>query len=169
MKSFSMRGRRLERGIERHAFHAGIVAAQQFVRAILHPVGHVRVGRAAVGRIVFEAAVLRRIVRRRDDDAVGQTGLASAIVNNDGARNDRRRRHAIIALDDRFDAVGREHFERGALRGRGQRVRVLAHLKRAIGAVAAAVIANRLGDGENVRLGECAVATTCRDGRSCRS
>ena len=33
---------------------------------------HVGVGRAAVGRVVLEAAVLRRIVRGRDDDAVGE-------------------------------------------------------------------------------------------------
>ena len=38
------------------------------------------VGRAAVGRVVFEAAVVGRIVRGRDDDAVGQPGLAPAVV-----------------------------------------------------------------------------------------
>ena len=34
----------------------------------------VGVGRAAVGRVVLEAAVLGRVVRRRDDDPVGQAG-----------------------------------------------------------------------------------------------
>ena len=144
-------------GHERHALHSSIVSAQQFVGAILHPARHVGIGRAAVGRIVFEAAVLRRIVRRRDDDAIGETGFASAIVNEDGTRDDRRRRHAIVALDDRLDIFGGQNFQRGALRGRGQGVRVLAHVQRAVDAVAAAVIANGLRDGENVRLGECAV------------
>ena len=37
-------------------------------------------GRAAIGRIVFESAVMGRIVRRGDDDAVGKPGLASAVV-----------------------------------------------------------------------------------------
>ena len=156
-KIFLVRGCGLERGGERHALHAGIISAQQFIRAILHPLGHVGVGRAAVGGIVFEPAVGRRIVRRRDDDAVGETGFATAIVNNDGARNHRRRRHAVIFLNDGFHAVGREHFERGALCGRGKPVRVLAHLQRAADVLAPAVIANGLRDGENMRLGERAV------------
>ena len=53
--------------------------------------------------------------------------------------------------------LGREDFERRALRGRGERVRVLADDERAVRAVTAPVIANRLRDGENVRLGKCAV------------
>ncbi len=145
-----MGGCRLERRDERHALHAGIIPAQQFVCAILHPACHVGVGGAAVGRIIFEAAVFRRIVRRRDDNAVGQTGFASAIVNNNGAGNNRRWRHAIGALNDRLDLVGRQNFQRGALRRGGQRVRIFAHLKRAVDVLAAAVIANGLGDGENV-------------------
>ena len=68
-----------------------------------------------------------------------------------------------------LDAVGRQHFERRALRRAGQRVRVLAHVERAVDALAAAVVADRLGDGQDVRLGERAVAATSRDARWCRS
>ena len=45
--------------------------------ALLDPAGDVGVGRPAIGRIVFEAAILGRIVRRRDDDAVGQAVVAA--------------------------------------------------------------------------------------------
>ena len=130
-----MRGRGLEsRCVSGTRFTFGVAAAQQFVGAVLNPAGHIGVGRPAVGRIVFEAAVLGRIVRRRDDDAVGEMILAGAVVNQDGARNDRRGRHAVIGLDERLDAVGGEHFERGALGRGGQRMGVFAHVKRSVDA-----------------------------------
>ena len=68
-----------------------------------------------------------------------------------------------------LDAVGRQHFQGGALGRAGQGVRVLAHVERAVDALAAAVVADGLGDGQDVGLGERAVAATCRDGRWCRS
>ena len=46
------------------------------VRLVLDPARDVGVGRAAVGRVVLEAAVLGRVVRRRDDDAVGEAAPA---------------------------------------------------------------------------------------------
>ena len=106
--------------------------AQQLVGAVLDPARHVGVGRAAVGRVVLEAAILRRIVRRRDDDAVGEVVRAAAVVDEDGARDDRRRRHAVVALDHRLHAVGGQDLERRALGRAGQRVRVLAHVERAV-------------------------------------
>ena len=57
----------------------------------------------------------------------------------------------------RLDAVGGEHFEGGALRRAGEGVRVLAHEERAVDALLAAVLADGLGDGEDVGLGEGAV------------
>ena len=99
--------------------------------------GDVGVGRAAVGRVVFEAAVFGRVVRGRDDDAVGQLLGAAAIVHEDRARDHRRRREPSSLLNDRLDAVGRQHFQCRSLRRPGQRVRVLAHVKRAVDALAA--------------------------------
>ena len=48
--------------------------AEQGVGAVLDRGGDVGVGRAAVGRVVLEPAVGRRVVRRGDDDAVGAAG-----------------------------------------------------------------------------------------------
>ena len=112
--------------------------AQQFVGPVLDPVRHVGVGGAAVGRVVLEAAVLGRIVRRRDDDAVREVLLATAVVDEDGPGDDRRRRDAVVGLDDRLHAVGRQDLQRRALGRRGQRVRVLAHVERAVRALARA-------------------------------
>ena len=122
-----MRGRRLEGGGERHTFHIDIVFPQERIGPVLDPPCYVRVRRPAIRRIVFEPAVLGRIVRRRDDDAVRQPVLAVAVVDEDGPRNHRRGRHPVVGLDDGPDIVGGEHFERGALGRTGQRVRVLAH------------------------------------------
>ncbi len=123
---------------ERHALHAGLSPRSSSLARSWTQLGDVGVGGAAVGRVVLEAAILGRIVRRRDDDAVGEMLLAAAVVDENGARDDGRRRDAVVALDDGLDAVGRQHFEGGALGRRGQRVRVLAHVERAVGALAVA-------------------------------
>ena len=47
-------------------------ASSKALAVRLDPAGDVGVGRSAIRRVVFEAAVLRRIVRRRDDDAVSE-------------------------------------------------------------------------------------------------
>ena len=62
------------------------------------------------------------------DDSVREVRLAAAIVGEDGPRDHRRRRHAVVALNDGVDIVRRQDFERGPLRGIGNRVRVLAHV-----------------------------------------
>src|ERR1019366_2329018 len=53
---------------------------QQSICLCLDPIGDDIVRRAAIRRIVFEAAVMRRIVRWCDDNAVGKPGLPAAIV-----------------------------------------------------------------------------------------
>jgi hypothetical protein len=118
--------------------------AKEFVGAVLDPARRVGVGRAAVGRVVLEAAVVGRVVGRRDDDAVGQPRLASAVVGEDRARHDGRRRRAVVGLDDDVHAVPRQHLERRVLRRRRERVRVLAHEERAAGALGLPVVADRL-------------------------
>ncbi len=145
--------RRLDRGGIVHPPDAGVARAQQFVGARLDPVGDVGVGRTAVRRVVLDTAVGRRIVRGRHHDAV-RAALAAlavlAVVHQDGARDGRRRRKAVIGLDHRLHAIGGEHRERVALRGPRQRVGVLAEKQRTADALGAAVVADRLGDGEDV-------------------
>src|SRR6185436_5235617 len=53
-----------------HALDSRVASAQHLVGPVLDPFRDVGVGRAAVGRVVFEAAILGRVVRRRDHDAV---------------------------------------------------------------------------------------------------
>ena len=127
---------------------------QQLVGPILDPSRHVGVGRAPVGRVVLEAAVLRRVVRGRDNDTVGEVVPAAAVVDEDGPRDDGRWRDAIVALDDRLNPVSRQHLDGGALGWPGQGVRVLSHVERAVDPLGAAVVADGLGDGQDMGLGE---------------
>src|SRR5919108_1381862 len=107
-----------------------------------------------MGWVVLEAAVLRRVVRRRDDDAVREVLLAAAVVYEDGPRDDWRRGHTVVALDDGQHAVGGQDLERRALGRPGQRVCVLPHVERSISALGAPVVADGLGDGQDMGLGE---------------
>src|SRR4029077_16268753 len=56
---------------EQHSLDAFQTGAEKVVGFRFDPLGYVRIGRSPVRRIVFEATVVRRIVRRRDYDAVG--------------------------------------------------------------------------------------------------
>ncbi len=69
------------------ALHALEAVGEIGVGAFLAHAGHVGIGRAAMRRIVFVAAILRRIVRGRDDDAVGEAAGAAPVVGEDRVRD----------------------------------------------------------------------------------
>ncbi len=98
-------------------FHALIAGLEQLIRTVLDPFCYIGIGWTACGRVVFEASILGRIVRRRDDNAVCQVFFATAVVHEDGVRNYRRRGDPVALLDDCLDAVGCKHFKSRALRG----------------------------------------------------
>ena len=83
--------------------------------------------------------------------------FAIAVVDEDGPRDDRCWRHLVAFLDDGFHPVRGQDSERSALSGAGERVRVFAHIEWAIRTVAAPVVADGLGHGEDVCFGEGAV------------
>ena len=137
-----------------HAPDAVEPRLEQRVGRLLDPAGHVGVGGPAVRRVVLEAAVAGRVVRRGDDDPVGGPATAAAVVGEDRVRDHRRRRRAVVGVDDDVDAVRAEDLDDRA-RGRlGERVRVAAEKQRAVDPLGLAVAADRLGDREHVRLVE---------------
>ena len=93
------------------AFDTGQIFGQQLVCGLADPAGDIGIRRAAMGRIVFEAAFIGRIVRRADHDAVRQPGIAAVIIGEDGVADDGRRGIAVGRIDHGFDAVGGEHFQ----------------------------------------------------------
>ena len=155
--------------VERHALHAGVARAQQLVGPVLDPrVTSVSAG-PPLGGLYLKPPSSGGLCDGVMTMPSARCSRAAAVVDEDGARDDRRRRDAVVALDDRLDAVGRQHLERGALGRPGQRVRVLAHVERAVDALAAPVVADGLGDGQDVRLGERCRAAASRGARWCRS
>ncbi len=66
-----MRGGSVPRLLVRESTDAPQLLRDQLIRSRLNPTRDAGIGRASGRRVVFEAAVLGRIVRRCDDDPVG--------------------------------------------------------------------------------------------------
>ncbi len=122
-------GRGVARALVWHPRDLVDAGRQELVGAALDGRGDVGVGRSAVGRVVFEAPVGRRVVRRRDDDAVGQLGRvrAPAIPRQDGVRDGRGRRQLVVRGDAhrqrRFAPAPRRRCARPGATPRGCRGR----------------------------------------------
>ena len=142
----------LQRLGERDAFYVFVFRTQELIRPSLDPPRCFRASRPSLRRVVFEPAVLGRIVRGSNDNSVCECRFFIFIVNQNRARDDRRRRETIVRLDNGFDAIYREHFENGSLRRSGQRVRILAQVKWTSDFPASAIIADRLRNRKDVRL-----------------
>ena len=121
------------------------------------PVGDVLAGRATMGRVVLEAAIARRVVRRRHHDAVRQARVTPEVVAQDRVRNRGRRRGLVVCGQHHADAIGRQHFERARARRLRQRMRVDPHEQRPVDALEFAVLADGLRDRQHVLLVERAV------------
>ncbi len=139
---------------ERHALHAGQTRLQNGVGAILHPLGDLPFGGAAVGRVVFEATVFRRVVGRGDHHAVGARGRLAGIVTQNGVRDDRGRSETEAGLNAGLDAVGRQHFHRAGKGGFRQGVGIHADKQRTRDTGLLAILHQRLGHRQDVGFGE---------------
>ncbi len=146
--------RRFAGAVIGNSAHAVEVLLEQCVGGALDPCRRNGIGRAAIRRVVLEAAVLGRIVRGGDDDPVGKTALARLVVGQDRVRNDGRRRVPAARVDHHVNIVGGEYLQRACQRGRGKRVRVDADEQRSGNGAAPPVIADRLADRQDMRLVE---------------
>jgi len=135
--------------VVRTAVEAG---AEQLVGAVLHPAGDVGARGSAVGWVVLEAAVGRRVVRRRHADAVGVR--ASGVGREDRPRDRRGGRVAAARVDADVDVVGEQDLERAHGGRLGERVRVGTQEQRPVDPVRGAVLADRLGRRKDVVLVE---------------
>ena len=140
--------------VERHAADAGQPGAQQLVGPAGDPAGGVGVGRAAVRRVVLEAAVPGRVVRRGDDDAVGEAASSSPVGRQDRVADRRGGGVAAGGVDQHRDVVGRQHLQRADPGRLGQGVGVAAEEQRPVVALRLPVLADGLGGGQDVRLVE---------------
>ncbi len=106
---------RLCRGRIGHSPDLTVAAEHEGVSPFLDPRRHALIGRTAMRGVVLETAVARRVMRRRDHDAVRECPLAAAVVSEDRVGDHGRGCYAIAALNQRLDAIRGQHFERGAL------------------------------------------------------
>ena len=88
------------------------ILLEKCVCRALDPCCYVGIGRSTVGRVVLEAAVLGGIMRRGDDDPVGEPALAILVVAQDRVRNDGRRRVPAARVDHHVNLIGGEYLER---------------------------------------------------------
>ena len=151
-----------ERPVEGDPLHPSKGILEVLVCLRLDPRGDGGFRRPAVGWIVFEPAVVRRIVGWRDDDAIGEGLVAPAVVCEDRVGDRGSRRVFIPVCEHDVDAVGGEHLERSDERRHGEGMRVHAQKQRAVDPLLPPVKADGLRDGENVAfvegLVECAAA-----------
>ena len=145
-----MNMRRFQRALVVHALHAREIFAQQGVGGSLDLAGDVAIGGAAVRRVVFEAAILGRVVRGRDHDAVGEAARSPLVVGKNRVGDDGRRRVAELFVGHDLDAIGGENLQSAGEGREGQRVRINADEQRAVDPVTLAIPTDRLTDGDDV-------------------
>ena len=145
--------RALDRLLEWQALDPAQPRPQQLVRRVLDLPRDAGVGWPAMRRVVLEAAVLGRVVRRRDHDPV-RPRPATRIMRQDRVRDRRRRRISILGIDRDLDTVRDEHLDRGPECRRRQRVRVAPQEQRTGNPLRSPVACDRLRDRNDVRLGE---------------
>ena len=139
-----MHARRFARALVTHPRDALQPFLHVAVGLLLDLARDVGVSRPAMRRIIFVAAVLRRIVRGRDHDAIGKAVLSALVVGQDRMRDHGRRRIAAALVDHDVDAVGGEYLDRAGERGLRQRMSVDADKQRSGEAGILAIIADRL-------------------------
>ena len=146
--------------LERDALDV-LEVGQQFVGALGDRVGRFGRGRAAGRRIVLEAAVGGRVVRRGDDNAVGEVvagealrAVGRAVVRQDRLGDDRRRGEVVARIDAHAHTVGDQHLDGGLPCRQGQGVGVTTKIQRAGDACGLAVLGDGLRDGDDVGLVE---------------
>lgn len=102
------------RRLERHPPDPGKTFGEKLVGPIGDHRGDAGVGRTAAGRIVFESAVAGWVVRRGDDDAVGEHTRVVTVEGEDRVTDRRGGRERVTGRRAYADPVRDEHLQRAA-------------------------------------------------------
>ena len=146
-----------------------VSAARIWLARSSNPLGGRGIGGTAVGRIVLESAIVRRIVRRRDHDAVGESRGAAAVVREDGVRE--RGRGRVAEVVRRPSPRRRWPPSTSSALAKAGSESACVSLARKSGPSAPlrrTIFADRLGDGQDVTFVERAIERRCRDDRRFR-
>ena len=105
-------------------------------------------------RVVFEAPVIGRIMRRRDYDTVGQSRFSPAVVTQNRVGDGWGRGVRCSFGDHYFDVICRKHFHRARKCRFRQSVGIHPQEQRTVDVLGFTVIANCLRDRQDVTLVE---------------
>ena len=145
----------------RHAHSLDVLqaAAQQIISTLRNPVRGIRVGRATIGRIIFKPTIPRRIMRRRNHNAVGTLRIGAShptrqarIIGQNRMRHRRRRGIAAPVVDKHLHVISQQHLHGGNLRRLAQRMRIPPNKNRATNTLRITVIHNGLRGCQNMVL-----------------
>ena len=137
--------------------HLAIVVENQLVRPIGDPVRGIAVGRPAVRRVVFEAAIAGRIVAWGDHNSIGEICVPARVVGDDRMAERGSRHEVVKRINQHVDSVGHEHLERRRFGRSAESMGVAADEERPGDALPGSILHNRLGDRGNVGFVEGAV------------
>src|SRR5579864_1079263 len=142
----------MQRFLEVDSLDAPQRPSQKFIGFRFNGGSYAGIGWSPMRRIVFEASVVGRIVRRRDYDTVGEPRLSSVIVKQDRMGDGRGWSVGGAFGEHYFDVVCRKHFQRTRKCGLGQSMGIHPKKKRTVNVLDFAVITNRLSDCQDVPL-----------------
>ena len=145
---------RPKRLLERNSVNAPQATFEKLVRLHLDPVSDDWTRRPADWGIVLEAAVMGRIMRRRDHDAIGKTCFPPTVVRQNRVGNGRGRGIFIPGRDHDFHPVCRQHLKRAGKSWHGEGMRVHAEEQWAVDLLLRPVQANGLTYGQDMPLVE---------------
>ena len=141
----------------RRGFHARKPGFQQLISPLLNPARSIRTRRAAVRAVVFNPAILRGVVRRRNNQPIRQCRRLIGVVYQNGMRHQRRGREATGRIHPRNHTVTRQHLQHRIHRRARQGMGVFAHVHWPGNALLAAPVHYRLGNCQDVVAVEAAV------------
>ena len=148
-----------QRLCQRYSLHRAPARTQNLVGARGDRPSGIGIGRATVRRVVLEPAVAGRVMRRGNDDPVGQTRGLALVVPQDGMAHCRSRGVPVTRIHSHYNTIGGQNLQCAGPRGFGERVGVSTDEQWAGGALRGPVLDDRLGGSDDVRLVEGAVET----------
>ncbi len=146
--------------VERNAIYILHVVGNDLVGAILDPFGRASICGTAIGRVVFETAIFRWVMGRRDHHAIGKRLGEFLIESQNSMRDDRCGSVFVILVDANIHTIAGKNLN-GSIESRFRKgVRVHAHEKRTADAFTPPVFDDRLCDSGNMIIVEAAIQGT---------
>ena len=124
------------------------------IGSILYDAGRFRSGRSSFRGIVFEPAVLWRVMGWGNDYSIGKPSSSAPVVCEYGMGNDGSGGISKTLLHHDVYLIGGKHLDRGGKRRLGKGMGIHSHEEGAVDAFASSIFTDGLGNGQDVVLVE---------------